>query len=88
MSDSRRKRMLRAEIPAELERRGLGADSCKIFREPHWREDPTMDPRDGIVPDDALAARHYYRCNAGHIECARSETKGVLEHLRESVAMP
>lgn len=59
MGDSRRKRMLRAMIPAELERRGMAADSCRLTRDPRWREDPAMDPRDGIVPDDLLVYRKW-----------------------------
>lgn len=77
--------MLRAEIPAELERRGLPESHHKLMR---WMKVNAQDHSIGLLPYDALAVRHYYRCNAGHIECARSETKGVLEHLRESVAMP
>jgi hypothetical protein len=51
--------MLRAQIPSELERRGMDVDSCGVVRDPRWRRDPTMDPRDGIVPDDLLAYRRW-----------------------------
>jgi hypothetical protein len=83
MSDSRRKRMLRAQIPAELERRGLGADTCKLVR---WLPVDPSDPERGLLGWDFLVNLH--RCGEGHIECRRGESQSLVQHFRERVTLP
>lgn len=82
MSDTRRKRMLRAQIPAELQRRGMEADECKLARLPYWRDDPQADHQsDYIIPHEFIARLRW----SGGWAFTRDH---LLAHLRARVVLP
>lgn len=82
MSDSQRKRWQRAQIPAELQRRGLEADECKLARLPYWRDDPQADHQcDYIIPHEFIARLRW----SGGWAFTRDH---LLAHLRARVVLP
>lgn len=83
MSDSRRKRMQRAQIPAELERRGLPTGVCKLGR---WLPVDPSDHGRGLLHWDFLVCLE--RCGNDHIECRRGESQSLVQHFRERVTLP
>lgn len=82
MSDSQRKRMLRAQIPAELQRRGMEAYECKLARLPYWRDDPQADHQsDYIIPHEFIARLRW----SGGWAFTRDH---LLAHFRARVELP
>lgn len=82
MGDSRRKRWQRAQIPAELQRRGMDSDECKLARLPHWRDDPRADHQsDYIIPHEFIARLLW----TGGWAFTRDD---LLDHFREVVVLP
>lgn len=75
--------MLRAEIPAELERRGLPAGVCRLMRY------LPLNPNDheyGLLHWDFLVS--LIRFDESHIEYRREESEDIVRHFRERVTLP
>lgn len=94
MGDSRRKRWQRGQTMMELQRRGLGADTCKLSRWPWWRDVPGVDHQsDYIIPDDDLEHRlmwcgmHPYPSKRIHLNELLGTWRGLL-YFKNIVAPP